>query len=259
MTQITLEEVELAILFHNTYERLAPSFGYETRLDTKYFETNTPNGMLMIAVCKEIIKWQEQRMYSEEEVRKMLSESFNATIEGYNITADEIIEQSKKQKSLDLDKLESKLDNALNIETTEYLTEWIGNKRNNYFDIEKLAESIYGKGVKEDYEEGFVDGYNKAKENYEVTSSVRELHQYKLGLNDGYNKAIKNTYTKEQTIEISDDEIEKAALDWCLGLDEKGCNNTGDDYDNHELPAFIAACKWYRKKLNEIIESFKLK
>jgi hypothetical protein len=42
-------------------------------------------------------KWQQERMYSEEEVRKMLSESFNATIEGYNITADEIIEQFKKQ------------------------------------------------------------------------------------------------------------------------------------------------------------------
>ena len=69
----TLEEVELAILFHNTYERLAPSFGYETRVDTKLFETTTPNGMLMIAVCKEIIKWQQERMYSEEELR----EAFN--------------------------------------------------------------------------------------------------------------------------------------------------------------------------------------
>jgi hypothetical protein len=71
--QETLEEVELAILFHNTYERLAPSFGYETRVDTKLFETTTPNGMLMIAVCKEIIKWQQERMYSEEELR----EAFN--------------------------------------------------------------------------------------------------------------------------------------------------------------------------------------
>lgn len=62
------EEVELAILFHNTYERLAPSFGYETRLDTKSFEANTPNGMLMIAVCKEIIKSQQERMYSEEDI-----------------------------------------------------------------------------------------------------------------------------------------------------------------------------------------------
>lgn len=31
-------------------------------------------------------------------------------------------------------------------------------------DVEKLAEEVYGKGVVIDYEEGFVDGYNKAKE-----------------------------------------------------------------------------------------------
>jgi hypothetical protein len=70
--QETLEEVQLAILFHNTYENLAPNFGYETRADTKSFETTTPNGMLMIAVCKEIIKWQQERSYSEEEVIKLL-------------------------------------------------------------------------------------------------------------------------------------------------------------------------------------------
>jgi hypothetical protein len=80
MAQQTLEEVELAILFHNTYERLAPSFGYETRLDTKSFETNTPNGMLMIAVCKEIIKWQEQKM------TKQLKEMYLKAIENYDTT-----------------------------------------------------------------------------------------------------------------------------------------------------------------------------
>ena len=53
---------------------------------------------------------------------------------------------------------------------------------------------------------------------------------------------------KEQT-EISDEDIEKGALEWCLGVDETGCCNTGDDYDVHELPAFIAACKWYREQL----------
>jgi hypothetical protein len=68
MKQETLEEVQLAILFHNTYENLAPNFGYETRADTKSFETTTPNGMLMIAVCKEIIKWQQERSYSEEDM-----------------------------------------------------------------------------------------------------------------------------------------------------------------------------------------------
>jgi hypothetical protein len=42
-------------------------------------------------------KWQAERRYSEEEVRLMLSESFKASQEGYNITSDSIIEQFKKK------------------------------------------------------------------------------------------------------------------------------------------------------------------
>lgn len=48
--------IELAKRFHETYERLAPSFGYETRKDTKAFDENSPNGKLMIAVCTEVRK-----------------------------------------------------------------------------------------------------------------------------------------------------------------------------------------------------------
>ena len=47
--------LKLAILFHETYERLAPSFGYETRAETKKFDPSTPNGKLMLAVCAEIL------------------------------------------------------------------------------------------------------------------------------------------------------------------------------------------------------------
>ena len=83
--QETIEEVELAILFHNTYERLAPSFGYETRVDTKSFDTTTPNGKLMIAVCKEIIKWQTERMYSEEDLKSAFFNGGNMkSIEEFN-------------------------------------------------------------------------------------------------------------------------------------------------------------------------------
>lgn len=49
--------------------------------------------------------------------------------------------------------------------------------------IKKLAEEVYGKGVKEDYEEGYIDGYNKAKEtdlNYKVVdgdiATIEALH-----------------------------------------------------------------------------------
>jgi hypothetical protein len=46
----------LATQFHEIYERLAPQFGYETRTETRKFDTETPNGKLMVAVCDEIIQ-----------------------------------------------------------------------------------------------------------------------------------------------------------------------------------------------------------
>jgi len=45
---------ELARKFHEAYERLAPSFGYETRKETRDFDPTSANGMLMIAVCGEL-------------------------------------------------------------------------------------------------------------------------------------------------------------------------------------------------------------
>lgn len=51
-----IEAKELAILFHETYERLAPQFGYKTRKNTQKFDEDSPNGRLMIAVCDKILK-----------------------------------------------------------------------------------------------------------------------------------------------------------------------------------------------------------
>ncbi len=51
----TLNANDLAILFHETYERLAPQYGYETRRETRAFDLESPNGKLMVAVCREII------------------------------------------------------------------------------------------------------------------------------------------------------------------------------------------------------------
>ena len=45
----------LAVFFHLTYERLAPSFGYTTREETRVLDLTSPNGQLMIAVCQEIL------------------------------------------------------------------------------------------------------------------------------------------------------------------------------------------------------------
>lgn len=47
--------LQLATKFHNAYEELAPSFGYETRQDTRQFDPTTPNGRLMQAVCDRLL------------------------------------------------------------------------------------------------------------------------------------------------------------------------------------------------------------
>lgn len=41
--------------FHDAYERLAPSFGYVTRADTREFDPQSANGRLMMAVVSEVI------------------------------------------------------------------------------------------------------------------------------------------------------------------------------------------------------------
>lgn len=48
---------DLARLFHETYERLAPSFGYETREESRTTWEAVPekNKQLMIAVCAELL------------------------------------------------------------------------------------------------------------------------------------------------------------------------------------------------------------
>jgi len=44
----------LAREFHALYEELAPEYGYETRLETREFDPESPNGKLMIAVCSRL-------------------------------------------------------------------------------------------------------------------------------------------------------------------------------------------------------------
>lgn len=51
-----MNAIKLAILFHELYEKHAPEYGYETKPETKTFRADTPNGKLMIRVCREIQK-----------------------------------------------------------------------------------------------------------------------------------------------------------------------------------------------------------
>lgn len=40
--------------FHEVYEKYAPEFGYETRVETRKLDLNSPNGKLMLKVVEEV-------------------------------------------------------------------------------------------------------------------------------------------------------------------------------------------------------------
>ncbi len=61
--------LELAKMFHEVYESLAPNFGYETREDTREFDSESKNGRLMVATCEEILERTETRaLYTLAEI-----------------------------------------------------------------------------------------------------------------------------------------------------------------------------------------------
>lgn len=49
------EDECIARKFHATYERLSAEYGYHTRLDTREFDPESPNGRLMIATVREVM------------------------------------------------------------------------------------------------------------------------------------------------------------------------------------------------------------
>lgn len=47
---------QVARLFHQTYEKLAPYYGYETRPETREFDPNTANGRLMLHTVQNVLE-----------------------------------------------------------------------------------------------------------------------------------------------------------------------------------------------------------
>jgi hypothetical protein len=89
----------------------------------------------------------------------------------------------QEQTRLDLDKLESKLDDSLSKETTESLTEWLNNKRNNMTEQEmnRLSEKL-------DRIEERTDNMNRI-----LDKIIEEIDKHK----DTPSKTITNEYDGE--------------------------------------------------------------
>ena len=84
---------------------------------------------------------------------------------------------------------------------------------------------------------------------YERQAQVIERHQK-------WKEQQKQIITEIMDLDAKDglyeDDVKKLAEDWCKSIGEDGFVNSGDDYDIHELPAFIAGVKWYREQLKNI-------
>ena len=83
------EILEITKKFHDTYEKLASEYTYETREDTKVFDINSNNGKLMYATVNEIVS------PILEENKKL-----NGTIQTYDILLKANVEENKQLKNL---------------------------------------------------------------------------------------------------------------------------------------------------------------
>jgi len=139
---------------------------------------------------------QVERMYSEEEVKNLLINFSNDRTFLKKDVAMQWFEQSKKQDALNLDELESKLDNSLSKETTESLTEWLDNKRVEDGDLtddewlikEKHKETLeFGEWLLSN-EIDFIDNTDKGNI-YEYNGlrlgfTIEDLHEFYLKQNN---------------------------------------------------------------------------
>ena len=129
------EILEITKKFHDTYEKLASEYTYETREDTKVFDINSNNGKLMYATVNEIVS------PILEENKKL-----NGTIQTYDILLKANVEENKRLK-----------------DNWNKLKEWV-NKYYDYYTNEK--DYIGGRLC-------FIDMKNKMQEIGEVSDEKK--------------------------------------------------------------------------------------
>lgn len=76
------EILEITKEFHDTYEKLASEYTYETREDTKVFDISSNNGKLMYATVNEIVS----PILKENKQLKMIVNEYEKLNKGFKIT-----------------------------------------------------------------------------------------------------------------------------------------------------------------------------
>lgn len=89
------EILEIAKEFHDTYEKLASEYTYETREDTKVFDINSNNGKLMYATVNEIVS---PILKENQELKKQVEEYQQELEKADSITQSCIFNGKKESK-----------------------------------------------------------------------------------------------------------------------------------------------------------------
>ena len=106
------EILEITKEFHDTYEKLASEYTYETREDTKVFDINSNNGKLMYATVNEIVSpilkenkiLRENAEHNDKVVDKinwenqLLKKKYENAVADYETTMAEKKEMENQQK-----------------------------------------------------------------------------------------------------------------------------------------------------------------
>ena len=97
------EILEITKKFHDTYEKLASEYTYETREDTKVFDINSNNGKLMYATVNEIVS----PILKEN---KQLKDNWNKLKEIVKSQSDFKLKVRNKELWFEIDELLSKME-----------------------------------------------------------------------------------------------------------------------------------------------------
>ena len=88
------EILEITKEFHDTYEKLASEYTYETREDTKVFDINSNNGKLMYATVNEIVS----PILKENKILKENAENNDKVVDKVNWENQLLKKENKKLK-----------------------------------------------------------------------------------------------------------------------------------------------------------------
>ena len=137
------EILEITKKFHDTYEKLASEYTYETREDTKVFDINSNNGKLMYATVNEIVSpilEENQELKSQlkgtthcfdEEEHRKLQENYDRIYnencklrEEHNINDISLLDENYRLKKV-IDKIKKEVNEQHTIMGCEVVENWV--------------------------------------------------------------------------------------------------------------------------------------